>query len=48
MYCVSRGGLAKLGECCNNNETMEHDETSSVSCVNCNNKDKGLSMLFLS
>ena len=44
IYCVNHGGLAKLGECWNNNERMDSDEISSVSCINCNIKDEGLIM----
>ena len=44
IYCVNHGGWTKLGEYCNNNERMESDEISSVSCANFNNKDEGLSM----
>ena len=43
--CASHGELAKIGDCCNNNERMESDQMSSVLCKNCDNKDDGLSML---
>ena len=43
IYCVNHGSLAKLAEYWNNNDRIESDEMSSVSCINCNNKDEVLS-----